>query len=28
MPLVFQDGKLIGRGWPLVNSLRPDRPAT
>ena len=21
MPLVFQDGKLTGRGWPLVNSL-------
>ena len=21
MPLVFQDGKLVGRGWPLVNSL-------
>jgi len=25
MPLVFQDGKLIGRGWPLVNSLRPTK---
>jgi len=23
MPLIFKDGKLIGRGWPLVNSLRP-----
>lgn len=23
MPLVFKDGKLIGRGWPLVNSIRP-----
>jgi len=27
MPLVFQDGKLIGRGWPLVNSLRPSKIA-
>lgn len=23
MPLVFKNGKLIGRGWPLANSLRP-----
>ncbi|MDE2009890.1 MAG: DUF3192 domain-containing protein [Candidatus Omnitrophica bacterium] len=23
MPLVFKDGRLIGRGWPLANSLRP-----
>lgn len=21
MPLVFKDGRLIGRGWPLANSL-------
>jgi hypothetical protein len=27
MPLIFKDGVLIGRGWPLVNSLRPDKPA-
>ena len=27
MPLVFQDGKLIGRGWPLANSLRPSKTA-
>ena len=27
-PLVFQDGKLIGRGWPLVNSLRPSKPVS
>jgi len=25
MPLVFKDGKLIGRGWPLVHSL--NKPA-
>lgn len=25
MPLVFKDGKLIGRGWPLVNSLSPAK---
>jgi hypothetical protein len=23
MPLVFKNDKLIGRGWPLANSLRP-----
>lgn len=23
MPLIFKNGALIGRGWPLVNSLRP-----
>ena len=23
MPLIFKDGKLVGRGWPLANSLRP-----
>jgi hypothetical protein len=22
MPLIFKNGKLIGRGWPLANSLR------
>ncbi len=27
MPLIFKDGKLIGRGWPLVNSLRPAKPS-
>jgi len=26
MPLVFKDNKLIGRGWPLANSLRPSKP--
>lgn len=25
MPLIFKDGKLIGRGWPLANSLRPAK---
>lgn len=24
MPLVFKDGKLVGRGWSLANSLRPS----
>jgi hypothetical protein len=23
MPLIFKNGKLNGRGWPLANSLRP-----
>jgi hypothetical protein len=23
MPLVFENGKLIGRGWPLANTIRP-----
>lgn len=23
MPLIFKNGVLIGRGWPLANSLRP-----
>ncbi len=27
MPLVFKDGKLIGRGWPLANSVRPAHPS-
>ncbi len=27
MPLVFKESKLIGRGWPLVNSLNPAKPA-
>jgi len=22
MPLIYKDGKLIGRGWPLANTLR------
>ena len=26
MPLVFKNGKLIGRGWPLANSVRPAHP--
>jgi len=26
MPLIFKDSKLIGRGWPLANSLRPAKP--
>jgi hypothetical protein len=25
MPLVFKNGKLAGRGWPLANSLRPAK---
>jgi hypothetical protein len=25
MPLVFKNGKLVGRGWPLANSLSPSR---
>jgi hypothetical protein len=24
MPLVFKDGRLVGRGWPLANSIRPQ----
>jgi hypothetical protein len=27
MPLIFKNDKLIGRGWPLANSLRPDKPS-
>jgi len=27
MPLIFKGGKLIGRGWPLANSLRPAKPS-
>jgi hypothetical protein len=27
MPFIFKDGKLIGRGWPLANSLRPSKPS-
>jgi len=27
MPLIYKDTKLIGRGWPLVNSLRPAKNA-
>jgi hypothetical protein len=27
IPLVFQGGKLIGRGWSLANSIRPAKPA-
>ncbi len=22
LPLIFKDGKLTGRGWPLANSIR------
>lgn len=25
MPLIFKNGRLIGRGWPLVNSLFPSK---
>jgi len=24
MPLIYKDGNLIGRGWPLANTIRPD----
>jgi len=27
MPLIFKDGKLLGRGWPLANSVRPAKPS-
>ncbi len=27
MPLIFKNDKLIGRGWPLANSLRPADPS-
>jgi len=27
MPLIFKNGKLIGRGWPLANSIRPAKPS-
>ena len=27
MPLIFKDGKLIGRGWPMANSYRPAKPS-
>jgi hypothetical protein len=27
MPLIFKDGKLIGRGWTMANSLRLSKPA-
>ena len=27
MPLIFKSGKLIGRGWPQLNSLRPAKPS-
>jgi hypothetical protein len=27
MPLIFKNGKLIGRGWPLANSVRPSKPS-
>jgi hypothetical protein len=25
MPLVYKNGKLIGRGWPLLNTIRPAK---
>lgn len=25
MPLIFKNSKLVGRGWPLANSLRPSQ---
>jgi len=28
MPVVFKGGNLIGRGWPLVNSLRSAKPSS
>ena len=27
MPLIFKNGRLIGRGWPLANSIRPVKPS-
>jgi len=27
MPLIYKNGKLIGRGWTLANSLRPVKPS-
>ena len=27
MPLIFKNGKLIGRGWPLANSIRLTKPS-
>ncbi len=27
MPLIFKNGNLIGRGWPLVNSVRSAKPS-
>ena len=27
MPLIFKNDKLIGRGWPLANSVRPVKPS-
>jgi len=27
MPLIFKDGKLFGRGWPVVKSLSPFKPS-
>ncbi|MBF0504924.1 MAG: hypothetical protein HQL14_07470 [Candidatus Omnitrophica bacterium] len=28
MPLVYKDGKLIGRGWPMVKSLPGAQPVS
>jgi hypothetical protein len=28
IPLIFKNDKLIGRGWPLANSLRPAKPSS
>ena len=27
MPLIFKNGKLVGRGWPLANSVHPAKPS-
>ena len=27
IPLVFENNKLIGRGWSLLNTLRPAKPS-
>ena len=27
LPLIYKNGKLIGRGWPFLNSLRPVKSA-
>jgi len=28
IPLIFKEGKLFGRGWPLANSIRPVHPSS
>ena len=27
MPLIFKNSRLVGRGWPLANSIRPAKPS-